>query len=135
MNYIQISLIYSLENLDLTKLNFNYFLNNLVLGKRIITYFPCSYNCNKSFEFAKSILDLFDKEEKNQIIKSLKTSILAWSEEKVLIFNNLSKNNEISYIPSNLLFRNIGKKFETMIKKGNKLKVSEKIFLFIIIRA
>ncbi len=66
-------LINSYKNTE-NKFKFNYLLNN-ISSKRLISHFPCSYECNKSIVIAQTILDHNSENRKKNITNNLKKSI------------------------------------------------------------
>jgi len=97
-----------------TKLNF--ILNNLN-PKRIISHFPCSYQCEESIKNAKILLN--HVQNKKEIEEELKKDILVWNESSFMIFNNKFQNNEVNY--KDIQTIGISKEFHDFLYEGNKI--------------
>jgi len=102
----------------------NFLLNNLSVY-RLISHFPCSYECKKSLDFAKKLFDNLSEKQRKLTEEALKRDILVWNEEKMIGFDKRFENNVVSYNPEKINILGISKEIEETLKKGNRLENSK----------
>ncbi len=114
-NYV----FYSYLNTKSNKISF--LLNNLSVY-RLISYFPCSYECKESLNFATKLFKNLPREQKIKTEEALKRDILIWNEEKMIGFNQRFNGRIINYNPEKINLLGVSEEIEKAIKKGNKLE-------------
>ena len=112
-NYV----FYSYKNTK-NKNKINFLLNNRSVY-RLISHFPCSYECKKSLDFAKKLFDNLPEKQRKLAEKALKRDILVWNEENALEKGDKLENSK-NYVK---IFRN-----DQLIFKYNK-KPPEECFI------
>ncbi len=108
----------------------DFLLNNLSVY-RLISHFPCSYNCEESLEIARSVFENMSTKNKKKVSSALKRDILFWSEESMIGFEDKFRGNGNNYSLDGM--RTLGIKLPLILalEIGNKVqydKDSIKIF-------
>jgi hypothetical protein len=101
------------------------FLLNNISVYRLISHFPCSYECRESLDFAAKLFKNLSKEQKRWTEEALKRDILVWNEEKMIGFDERFTSNIVNYNPEKINLLGIPKEMKNALKKGNKLKNSK----------
>jgi len=116
-NYI----LYSYLNTK-NKKKLNFLLNNLSVY-RVISHFPCSYECKESLKFAINLFKALPQKQRKICKKILRRDFLVWHEEKVIGFQSRFKCNKISYNSENVDILGISKNIIDALRRGNRLEL------------
>lgn len=94
----------------------------------LIEHIPCSFDCKESIKFGKRTLELLRNhipKLAEEIVNALKRPVLYFDYFNWLVFDGIVNGNELKYekvLPYESLFP---KEKLNVIKKGNKIKVSD----------
>ncbi len=102
----------------------NFLLNNLSVY-RLISFFPCSYECKKSLNFTIELFGNLSEEQRKLTEEALKRDLLVWNEEKMIGFDRRFRDNKVNYNPEKINLLGISEEMKKVLRKGNKFENSE----------
>ncbi|MEA3430465.1 MAG: DUF483 domain-containing protein [Nanoarchaeota archaeon] len=105
---------------------FSSLINNLSRN-RLISHFPCSYECDKSKRYAKELLN--SVENHNLINKDINTDIILFGSRKnKIVFPNRFNDEKINYNFENLIIRGLNSNMINALMKGNVTMIKNNNF-------
>ena len=114
----------------------NYLCNCLFMDftYSLIHHIPCSFNCERTIDYAKKVLEEIEREEPKfakEIKHYLTLPALVFDEKDTYVFEGKIEGNNLKYDSFTFLGRDEDDKYSNLLTRANNLKVYEtKIDLF-----